>query len=210
MNSNEVPLILVVLAACRGGLPPRTRLDQLPTAPSATKYPPQQAAAPAALRLGRQARPRRPLRPLILVLPPNPPRVQATSAQANTSQTPSTAPAKPNELPASTSAQPAARAESGGSPDDSLTVIRKRVDEVNVVFTVTDKRGHFVKDLTTERFPRERRQQAGRERPLVPQRDQSAAARWLAHRRQQLGARPFQVRAGSGHRVPEPDHPPQL
>ncbi len=36
--------------------------------------------------------------------------------------------------------------------DDSLTVIRKRVDEVNVVFTVTDKRDHFVKDLTQNDF----------------------------------------------------------
>jgi len=36
--------------------------------------------------------------------------------------------------------------------DDTLTVIRKRVDEVNVVFTVTDKRDHFVKDLTQNDF----------------------------------------------------------
>ena len=38
------------------------------------------------------------------------------------------------------------------SPDDTVTVIRKRVDEVNVVFTVTDKRDHFVKDLTESDF----------------------------------------------------------
>jgi VWFA-related protein len=38
------------------------------------------------------------------------------------------------------------------APDDTLTVIRKRVDEVNVVFTVTDKRGHYVKDLTQSDF----------------------------------------------------------
>ncbi len=37
-------------------------------------------------------------------------------------------------------------------PDDNLTTIRKRVDEVNVVFTVTDKRDHFVKDLTENDF----------------------------------------------------------
>ncbi len=40
----------------------------------------------------------------------------------------------------------------GDTPDDTLTVIRKRVDEVNVVFTVTDKREHFVKDLTQNDF----------------------------------------------------------
>ena len=33
-----------------------------------------------------------------------------------------------------------------------VTIIRKRVDEVNVVFTVTDKRDHFVKDLTQNDF----------------------------------------------------------
>ena len=41
---------------------------------------------------------------------------------------------------------------SGGDVDDSITVFRKRVDEVNVVFTVTDKREHFVKDLTQNDF----------------------------------------------------------
>jgi len=40
----------------------------------------------------------------------------------------------------------------GEGVDDTLTVIRKRVDEVNVVFTVTDKRDHFVKDLTQNDF----------------------------------------------------------
>ncbi len=52
------------------------------------------------------------------------------------------------------SAQPSATpgAAPGGGVDDTLTVIRKRVDEVNVVFTVTDKRDHFVKDLTQNDF----------------------------------------------------------
>src|SRR3974377_1522185 len=30
---------------------------------------------------------------------------------------------------------------------EGITTFRKRVDEVNVIFTVTDKHGHFVKDL---------------------------------------------------------------
>lgn len=39
------------------------------------------------------------------------------------------------------------------SPEDSpLETIRKNVDEVNVVFTVTDKHGHFVKDLKEDDF----------------------------------------------------------
>src|SRR5271169_406636 len=30
---------------------------------------------------------------------------------------------------------------------EAVTTFRKRVDEVNVIFTVTDKHGHFIKDL---------------------------------------------------------------
>ena len=36
--------------------------------------------------------------------------------------------------------------------DESLPVIRKRVDEVNVVFTVTDKHGRYIKDLKQNDF----------------------------------------------------------
>jgi Ca-activated chloride channel family protein len=36
--------------------------------------------------------------------------------------------------------------------DDSLPTLRKRVDEVNVVFTVTDKHGRYVKDLKKDDF----------------------------------------------------------
>ncbi len=52
--------------------------------------------------------------------------------------------------PNATTGAPSGSAANG--VDDSLTVIRKRVDEVNVVFTVTDKREHFVKDLTESDF----------------------------------------------------------
>jgi VWFA-related protein len=38
------------------------------------------------------------------------------------------------------------------SDDDSLTTIRSTVNEVNVVFTVTDKHGHYVRDLKKENF----------------------------------------------------------
>ena len=36
--------------------------------------------------------------------------------------------------------------------DDSVTTIRKTVNEVNVVFTVTDKHGRYVKDLNKSDF----------------------------------------------------------
>src|SRR5581483_9515500 len=43
-------------------------------------------------------------------------------------------------------AQPATTA-GGGDAENSNITIRSRVDEVNVIFTVTDKHGHFVKNL---------------------------------------------------------------
>jgi len=43
-------------------------------------------------------------------------------------------------------------ASSSQSDDDSLATIRHTVNEVNVVFTVTDKHGHYVKDLKKDNF----------------------------------------------------------
>ncbi|MFI5089010.1 MAG: VWA domain-containing protein [Terriglobales bacterium] len=45
---------------------------------------------------------------------------------------------------------PPKKAEAAKPADDdseAVTTFRKRVDEVNVIFTVTDKHGHFIKDL---------------------------------------------------------------
>jgi Ca-activated chloride channel family protein len=42
--------------------------------------------------------------------------------------------------------------QSSTTEDESVTTIRKTVNEVNVVFTVTDKHGHYVKDLTKKDF----------------------------------------------------------
>jgi VWFA-related protein len=126
-------LILFLVAALPWGLVAQDspQQQQLPNAPSTSKYPPP-PPAPAA--------------------PP-----PKTSAPAGTPQNGSTTSASPaGSTPnAGTTAAPAA---SGGAtlasdtPDDTVTVIRKRVDEVNVVFTVTDKRDHFVKDLKESDF----------------------------------------------------------
>ena len=47
---------------------------------------------------------------------------------------------------------PQQAAPSDTNPDDTAATIRKTVNEVNVVFTVTDKHGHYVKNLTKEDF----------------------------------------------------------
>lgn len=128
-------LILVLAAALPWGLAAQNSQTQLPNAPSTSKYPP-----PA----------------------PAPPPPSNTDGQNGTTNSPATqqqsAPATPpsqNNAPQSNAAANSGaspQASSSDAPDDSLTIIRKRVDEVNVVFTVTDKRDHFVKDLTQNDF----------------------------------------------------------
>src|SRR5271154_3310571 len=101
--------------------------DELPSAPSATQQKPQPA-------------------------PPTP-------AAPVTPAPESSAPAKP-EVPAPPTAQPADAAKTTSSEasktaqddDDSVATIRRTVNEVNVMFTVTDKHGRYVKDLKKEDF----------------------------------------------------------
>jgi len=60
-------------------------------------------------------------------------------------------PDKPVSTPAAQNPTP----EGGATPvpsDDAATTIRKTVNEVNVVFTVTDKHGHYVRDLRKDDF----------------------------------------------------------
>ena len=91
---------------------------------------------------------------------------QGASTPASPQQNP--VPAKPDPVPPAT--QPAGNAQpdqptkagatsapgsptgAGTSEDESVTTIRHVVNEVNVVFTVTDKHGHYVRDLKKENF----------------------------------------------------------
>jgi VWFA-related protein len=58
----------------------------------------------------------------------------------------------PTSQAAAQPAPPAASQQSSTQEDDSVTTIRKTVNEVNVVFTVTDKHGRYVKDLQKDEF----------------------------------------------------------
>ena len=66
------------------------------------------------------------------------------------------APAKPDAPPASGSSENqqtgTPQAPESASDDQSVATIRHTVNEVNVVFTVTDKHGHYVRDLKKENF----------------------------------------------------------
>ena len=130
-------LILALAAALPWGVVAQdTSQQQLPNAPSAVRYPPQPDRAP------------------VTVQPEPAPQTQVPASPqqgsgSTTGQQSGSQPATKSDAPPSTSAKPVA---GSGDVDDTLTVIRKRVDEVNVVFTVTDKREHFVKDLTQNDF----------------------------------------------------------
>lgn len=148
-------LILVLAAALPWGLVAQDSPQQLPTAPSATKYPPAPPPAPApapptSSGTGQNG------------APAQTPAPQGTKSDASTDN--SSTPSQQGKGQTNNSSGQAeygvgsapATVTPGGATgngvDDTLTVIRKRVDEVNVVFTVTDKREHFVKDLTQNDF----------------------------------------------------------
>lgn len=120
--------------------------DGLPSAPSATQQEQQQKAQPPAT-----------------------PAPQVEQAPAQTPSTPSSSPSTPAEQQKSEPAkeEPAtaspsresapilenpAPAQKSDDIDESLITIRRAVDEVNVVFTVSDKHGRFVKDLKRNDF----------------------------------------------------------
>ena len=70
----------------------------------------------------------------------------AVAVQAAPAQTPSAA-----YVASSTTALPTSSSPSD-DPQDSILTIRKRVDEVNVLFIATDKHGKFVRNLTQNDF----------------------------------------------------------
>jgi VWFA-related protein len=99
--------------------------EDLPSAPSATKVQPA---------------------------PPAPPPAQTTESPGATATTaePAARPARA-DIPAARPQAPAPPPPQGPPTteyNESLTTFRVRADEVNVVFTATDKRGRFVKNLT--------------------------------------------------------------
>jgi Ca-activated chloride channel homolog len=121
-------LATVVLATAMSvGLAAPSAAQQLPDSPSTSKYPPP-SANPA----------------------PNAPAATPAPSSSNTNAVPP--PASPAEPSEAQSAKTTPADSSADSTDDASIIIRKRVDEVNVVFTVTDKREHFVKDLTQGDF----------------------------------------------------------
>jgi Ca-activated chloride channel homolog len=130
MRAPKVILVLGGIALLLPAAGAQTAAQEFPSAPSATqtekKPQPVQAQAPAA----------------------------PTATEPAASQPASTEPAAPTKPPSEPpkAAAPATQDSQLPPLDENATVIRKTVNEVNVVFTVTDKHGHYVKDLKKDDF----------------------------------------------------------
>ncbi len=124
LMKSRILLLLVVFLALAGSLPGQTTPASVP----AEQNPPATTSGPADDK------------------------AQAPAAPASSTATPAP--------PASATPAPAAAAGQGPKPDnpaksdsdDSLETIRHVVNEVRVVFTVTDRHGHYIKDLKRNDF----------------------------------------------------------
>ncbi len=110
--------------------------DGLPSAPSAVQQertqpkPPPPAAPPASAG----------------------PKASTTSASTEPQATPQARPPAAQSDPTQAKPAPPAKTDLDLNPDDSAATITKTVNEVNVVFTVTDRHGRYVKDMVKSDF----------------------------------------------------------
>ncbi|HEV2115582.1 MAG TPA: VWA domain-containing protein [Terriglobales bacterium] len=128
--------------------------DNLPSAPSAVKTEQVQrskaARPPAQPQPNSAAQPSAPAQPASSAAQPASP--AANNSAGEESESVSTQPASAPAADAKPTPPPAATSDSAAGDDVPLATIRKRVDEVNVIFTVTDKHGRYVKDLRKNDF----------------------------------------------------------
>jgi VWFA-related protein len=145
-----ISVLFLSISFALSGVAQDTTQQPLPSAPSATKYPPKSASPPASTTPAPATAQSQP------PAPTSPPATTTAPAQSgDTTAAPQTA---PSDKPANPTGnlgtlgnapqQPATSDEQ----EEKLTTIVKQVDEVNVVFTVTDKRGKFVTDLKKDDF----------------------------------------------------------
>jgi Ca-activated chloride channel homolog len=153
----RVSRLLLVVAAAAATVLPGTAQDasNLPSAPSATLEQQQQRQVPppqAASQSPQQEK--KPDAPVLESL--DPPR-KIVQQQAPVSASASSSGGMQTQTQGTTTAQqpatnPGTDPASGQLENNPQATIRTQVNEVNVVFTVTDKHNHFVKDLKKDDF----------------------------------------------------------
>lgn len=145
-------LSFILFLACSALLLPTVDAQnsgqELPSAPSATLQQNKPQPAPPA---PPQPAPQQPTPP-----PAQQPKPQTETPTDSAQPQPATPPPQPAAEAATVESRktdtPSTAAKPTPTPDESATTIRTFVNEVNVVFTVTDKHGRYVKDLKKDDF----------------------------------------------------------
>jgi Ca-activated chloride channel family protein len=133
MRFRGIALVLGILGLTATVCAQNSGSEDLPSAPSAVQQ--------------RRSRPK----PPPPAAPAPKPELQATEASASAPA--QTAPGRPSADQSTQNQAPQTRpAPIPNSADDAATTITKTVNEVNVVFTVTDKHGRYVKNLARNDF----------------------------------------------------------
>jgi VWFA-related protein len=142
------------LAVLTSAVAQNTDQQDLPSAPSAVqeqqKQPPRSAPATARSPASQSSsiQELKPIGQEPAPPPPAPPPPESKPANPAPEEQ-----ATPSATPPPLDTKPSALSDSADSSDaDSALTIRKTVNEVNVVFVVTDKHGHYVKDLKKDDF----------------------------------------------------------
>jgi Ca-activated chloride channel homolog len=127
MRSRAPISFLIALALCLPIALAQNSGQDLPSAPSAAQH---------------QNKPQPPAQPPAATPPDPPPPITGSTPPASVD-----VPIAPTD-----GAKPAVNPPASSENAETTATIRSTVNEVNVVFTVTDKHGHFVKDLKREDF----------------------------------------------------------
>jgi VWFA-related protein len=148
--SGALALLMSVGTAAQQQNPPE---QELPAAPSASIAPAQPAQQPKA-EAPKPAEPPANSAPSLQDMPGSkkpspPPAAAAPQPQADSADPEPSSPAARQQAKGGNAADKDLTTDERGMP---LETIKKRVDEVNVVFTVTDRHGHFVKNLSKTDF----------------------------------------------------------
>ena len=128
-----INISLIMLLGASASVAQQPSNSDLPSAPSAVIQQQQQREQEASARREQQQREQ-----------------EQKAQQQKAAQEQAATPATNASTPAADTAASAKAPDI--SPDDTVTTIIKQVNEVSLVFTVTDKRGRFIKDLKKDDF----------------------------------------------------------
>jgi Ca-activated chloride channel family protein len=145
-----------VVMLAQSGFAQSSQTGELPSAPSAVRQQQSQPQTPAPAPEA-SSKPADKPQTNSAAAPSDPPQAASPAGNAQSPPTSQVAPstaaaANPDETKPSVAAPVAPKKEQPPEDEDSVITVRKRVDEVNVVFTVTDKHGRYVKDLKRDDF----------------------------------------------------------